>query len=173
MSLFFASYQGRFSLRSLGSWMVRKMIWSVAVSKTNNNANRRCNNFLLLSSFFFVFYCLRRSRVIASIENHQSERSARGTLELLTIRWKSRKQISRNQFRAYRIFIPERYENWIVRLMVLFRLVAPSDFIFPLENWLNPAVLLAAVTIFLSRIARIDRYISQTSRHLNNIQFRS
>lgn len=86
------------------------MIWPVAVSKTNNNANRRYNNFLLLSSFF-VFYCPRRSKVIASIESHQSERSARGTLELLTIRWKSRKQISRNQFRAYRIFIPERYEN--------------------------------------------------------------
>lgn len=148
------------------------MIWPVAVSKTNNNANRRCNNFLLPSPFF-VFYCPRRSKVIASIESHQSERSARGTLELLTIRWKSRKQISRNSFRAYRIFIPGRYENWIVRLMVLFRLVSPSDFIFPLENWPNPAVHLAAVTIFLSRIARIDRYISQTSRHLNNMQLRS
>lgn len=83
-----------------------------------------------------IFIFCPRLKVIGSMESHRSERSTRRMHELLAIRWKSRNQISRNQFPTYSKFLcRKRYENCIVRLMVLFHLVALPDFCF--RDWIK------------------------------------
>lgn len=109
------------------------------------NSNSRMRFFY--HRYFYLLSSLRL-KVIGSMESHRSERSTRRMHELLAIRWKSWNQISRNQFSTYsRFFFSERYENCIVRLMVLFHLVALLDFIFAFETEPNAAALVA--TIFL------------------------
>lgn len=108
--------------------------------------------------FFFFLLSSLRLKVIGSMESHRSERSTRRSMhELLAIRWKSRNQISRNQFLTYsRFFCRNVMKTVSTNGFIPFGCFAGFYF-FAFETGPNAAALVA--TIFLPCILYACRSI--------------
>lgn len=116
--------------------------------------------FFTIVIFFFLLSSLRL-KVIGSMESHRSERSTRRSMhELLAIRWKSRNQISRNQFLTYsRFFCRNVMKTVSTNGFIPFGCFAGFYF-FAFETGPNAAALVA--TIFLPCILYACRSIQKT-----------
>lgn len=124
-------------------------------------SNSRMRLFLPPLFFFFFLLSSLRLKVIGSMESHRSERSTRRSMhELLAIRWKSRNQISRNQFLTYsRFFCRNVMKTVSTNGFIPFGCFAGFYF-FAFETGPNAAALVA--TIFLPCILYACRSIQKT-----------
>lgn len=163
LSSFLANYQeteifplenyrkiGRFAQSGLRDCLKKKFVGS----------NFEDATFFTTVIFFFSFV-LVAFKVIGSMESHRSERSTRRSMhELLAIRWKSRNQISRNQFLTYsRFFCRNVMKTVSTNGFIPFGCFAGFYF-FAFETGPNAAALVA--TIFLPCILYACRSIQKT-----------
>lgn len=141
---------GRFAQSGLRDCLKKKFVGS----------NFEDATFFTTVIFFFSFV-LVAFKVIGSMESHRSERSTRRSMhELLAIRWKSRNQISRNQFLTYsRFFCRNVMKTVSTNGFIPFGCFAGFYF-FAFETGPNAAALVA--TIFLPCILYACRSIQKT-----------
>lgn len=165
LSSFLANYQETeiFSPRKLSkNWTVCAEWIAGLFKKKNRNSLARirgCDFFY--HRYFFFSFVLVAFKVIGSMESHRSERSTRRSMhELLAIRWKSRNQISRNQFLTYsRFFCRNVMKTVSTNGFIPFGCFAGFYF-FAFETGPNAAALVA--TIFLPCILYACRSIQKT-----------